>query len=404
MSSCIILLVLLLQVLPDYTEDTFQVPEVPGIIVTHEPVSSGVFVGAPSICILPDGSYRTSVNYTAIEQKDRGSIHRSAIFRSGDRGMSWTRIADIDHQRWSTLFFHGDALYLLGVNRAFGDIVIRRSDDMGLSWTDPQDSISGLLAEGRYHCAPVPVVSFGGKLWRAMEYAEEGREFQAFMMSVPEEADLLRADSWTFSERVPFDPDWLGGNFMGWLEGNAVLTKDRKIVDILRCSLNGRLHSTAAIIGISEDGRNAGFSPDTGFICFPGGSKKFTIHYDPESDKYWSLVNWIQPPYLKYLENFHAGRIRNTLAMVSSRDLSSWIIERIILFHEDMEYHGFQYVDWQFEGPDIVAVSRTAFDDEEGGANSAHDANYITFHRIRNFRDNFNNWPESDGFPAPAEF
>ena len=48
--------------------------------------------------------------------------------------------------------------------------------------------------------------------------------------------------------------------------------------------------------------------------------------------------------------------------------------------------HAFQYIDWLFDGDDIVAVSRTAFDDDEGGACDFHNANYLTFHRFRGFR------------------
>jgi hypothetical protein len=66
--------------------------------------------------------------------------------------------------------------------------------------------------------------------------------------------------------------------------------------------------------------------------------------------------------------------------------LHQWKIERIILSHDDPQKYGFQYVDWQFDGTDIVAASRTAFDDDSGGPPRAHDANYLTFHRIRKFR------------------
>ena len=31
-------------------------------------------------------------------------------------------------------------------------------------------------------------------------------------------------------------------------------------------------------------------------------------------------------------------------------------------------------------------MSRTAFDDDEGGAIRQHDANYLTYHEIKNFR------------------
>ena len=51
-------------------------------------------------------------------------------------------------------------------------------------------------------------------------------------------------------------------------------------------------------------------------------------------------------------------------------------------------YHGVQYVDWLFEGNDIVAVIRTAWEDEEGQAHNQHDSNYILFRRVENFAEN----------------
>ena len=39
-----------------------------------------------------------------------------------------------------------------------------------------------------------------------------------------------------------------------------------------------------------------------------------------------------------------------------------------------------------FDGEDIAAVSRTAWDDGLGGAEALHDANLMTFHRIQAFR------------------
>jgi len=79
-------------------------------------------------------------------------------------------------------------------------------------------------------------------------------------------------------------------------------------------------------------------------------------------------------------------RTRNTQALCSSKDLINWEVRKIVLQHPDMTRHGFQYVDWQFEGRDIIFVSRTAYDDGVGGANNQHDANYMTFHRIKRYR------------------
>jgi hypothetical protein len=82
-----------------------------------------------------------------------------------------------------------------------------------------------------------------------------------------------------------------------------------------------------------------------------------------------------------------AGSIRNTLALMRSKDLTDWEIRSILLYHPDIRHHGFQYPDWLFDGDDLIAAIRTAYDDGQGGAHNAHDANYLTFHRFRNFRE-----------------
>jgi len=366
---------------------------VPGTVIRHEPASGGVYVGAPSIAIMPDGSYLVSMNFTSIQGGDHGKVHRTAVYASTDAGKSWILLTELDQQRWSTIFSHRGLTYLMGVDQAFGNAVIRKSTDGGKTWSSPVDPKNGLLAEGRYHCAPVPVILYKGRIWRAMEDALEGREFRAFMMSAPVDADLMDANSWTFSQKLGFDRAWCDQSMLGWLEGNAVVTPDQQVVDFLRCGFKNRKHSTAAMVHISPDGKNASFDPTRDFVHFPGASKKFTIRYDSLSNKYWSLVNWIQPADMLLLEQKRASQIRNTLALVSSKNLSDWIVERIILYHPDTEYHAFQYVDWQFENEDLIAVSRTAFDDAFGGADSYHNANYITFHRIRDFRDSYNPFP-----------
>jgi hypothetical protein len=75
------------------------------------------------------------------------------------------------------------------------------------------------------------------------------------------------------------------------------------------------------------------------------------------------------------------------LALANSPDLRHWTVRNIVLYHPDVANHAFQYVDWLFDGDDLIAVSRTAFDDGLGGAHRAHDANFLTFHRIKNFRN-----------------
>jgi len=191
-------------------------------------------------------------------------------------------------------------------------------------------------------------------------------------MSAPADVDLLKAENWTMSNRLDFDQEWPG---RGWLEGNVVVTPDNNLVNILRVEYQEE--EKAAIVQVSEDGKSVRFDPQKDFIDFFGGTNKFTIRYDPETKRYWSLVSKQKNP----------DAYRNALTLVSSADLRSWKVESVILQHPDSVKHAFQYIDWLFEDRDIIAVSRTAYDDGLGGAYRAHDANYLTFHRIHNFRE-----------------
>ncbi len=355
---------------------------VPGVVIDHVPASTGQYIGSPSLAILPDGKYVASHDLFG-----KGSTRdQTVVFQSGDKGQTWTRISEITGQWWSSLFFHQGALYLMGTSCEYGFCVIRKSLDGGVTWTIPTDKSNGLLFDdGKYHTAPVPVVIHKGRIWRAMEDAQGpgdwGSHFRAFMMSAPVESDLLQASNWTSSNRLGRDPSWLDGTFGGWLEGNAVVTPQGGIVDILRAD-SPRDDEKAAIIEISEDGKQATFDPATGFVDFPGGSKKFSIRYDVETGLYWSLVNYIPQGF----RNNKAPSTRNTVALVSSPDLRSWQVKARILHHPDVSVHAFQYLDWLFEGKDLAVVSRTAYDDGLGGAHNFHDANYMTFHRIEGFR------------------
>ena len=358
---------------------------VPGVVIDHSPASSGIYIGSPSLAVLPNGDYVASHD----EFGPKSSEHSRAvshIFQSQDRGAHWKKVATIDGAFWSTLFTHRGALYLIGPDKHHGNVLIRRSTDGGVTWTSPTNGTTGLLrGDGEYHCAPMPVIEHAGRLWRAMEHREPaiawGINYRAGVLSVTVDAELLNATNWTSSNFLPSDRAWNGGDMGAWLEGNAVVTPAGELVDILRVQTKSP-DEKAAIVRISPDGKTASFDPATGFIKFPGGAKKFAIRYDAQTKRYWSLASIV-------LDQFRAnnpGSIRNTLALTSSSDLLNWEVRSILLRHPDVAKHGFQYVDWLFDGEDIIAACRTAYDDDQGGAHNAHDANFLTFHRFANFR------------------
>jgi len=361
---CVMLAILLL----GFLKVTASADPPPGVIIDRSPDFARVYIGSPSLAVLLDGRYVASHDFFG----PGTSYDETGIFGSDDRGKTWTPLGRLKGQWWSNLFIHRGDLYILGVSERYGSVVIRRSRDGGRTWTTPDDEKTGRLTEGNgYHCAPMPVVEHAGRLWRAMEDNGAGggwgNHFRAIMMSCPTDVDLLDRDSWTFSEP-------LSGREVvprGWLEGNAVVTPDQKIVNILRIGQRGS--EKAAIVRVTEDGRSSTFDPKTDIVDFPGGANKFTIRYDKVSKRYWSLVN----------KEANPAAYRNVLMLTSSADLQTWRVESILLRHRDSQYHGWQYPDWHFEGDDIIAVSRTAWD----GAHRAHDANFMTFHRIKNFRN-----------------
>jgi hypothetical protein len=362
-------------------------PDLPGNLVSYSPSASNKYVGSPGLAKLPDGSLVASHD----EFGGGSTMNTSAVtrvFRSTDRGVTWTPVAVIQGAFWSTLFVHRGALYLLGVNRQYGDVVIRRSNDGGHTWTTPGSASTGLLAGGgQYHCAPMPVIEHGGRLWRAMERRDPASgwapNFRSGMMSAPAGADLLDAAQWTFSNLLPGQSAWLGGEFGGWLEGNAVVDPAGNLVNLLRVDHPGHPEK-AALLSVSTGGLTTSFDPATGFVEMPGGAKKFAIRHDPVSHRYWSLANRVPAD---FQADRHPASTRNTVSLVSSADLRAWTDHGTVLSHPDPTRHGFQYVEWQFDGDDLIATSRSAFIDTAGGAANYHDANHLTFHRIRGFRD-----------------
>lgn len=364
-----------------------EIAKPPGVVVNHIGKETGRYIGSPSLCVLPNGTYIA----THDEFGPRSSEFRSAqtlVFQSKDKGMTWEKITQIDGQFWSNLFFHRGSLYLMGTNKHHGNLIIRKSDDDGYTWTIPYLKSNGLILEGEYHTAPMPIVYQNGRIWRAVEYAtaptsEWGKRYSAMVVSAPVDADLLDAESWQKTNYLSFNSDYLNGNFRAWLEGNAVVDPDGNVVDILRVDIPAGIEEQAAVVRISQDGKIASFDPDRDFIQLPGGSKKFTIRYDERSKRYWMLTNYISPEY----KERHPAGVRNKQALCSSSDLREWMVHQVVLDHPDVEKHGFQYVDWLFEGDDIIFLSRTAYDDDSEGANNNHDANFLTFHRIVNFRN-----------------
>jgi hypothetical protein len=148
-----------------------QSPKVPGVEVNHIPASTKTYIGSPSICILPNGDYvATHDHFGPSSTENQQAL--TAIYKSSDKGKKWKKISEINGQFWSNLFVYQNILYIVGTWKQHGNLIIRRSLDGGISWSAPLNRTTGLLLEGEYHTAPVPIVIHNGRLWRAVENAK----------------------------------------------------------------------------------------------------------------------------------------------------------------------------------------------------------------------------------------
>lgn len=381
--NCTILIVILACFI---TKTVWAQTTPPGVVISHWHAQDKKYIGSPSICILPNGDYVASHDEFG-PNSTASTEGRTYIFKSTDKGKTWKQISRIDGQHWSNIFNIKKDLYILGMNKEHGNIVIRRSADGGESWTTPFDEVHGLLFKGMYHTAPVPILLHNGRIYRALENAKADNEkwpcrYSAVIISAPINCNLLDASNWTHTNSLSSAP-YQNDTFKGWLEGNAVATKEGNVVDIMRAHTIGD-EEKCAILHLDKDNKTLTFS-ENDFIAMPGAAKKFTIRYDKKSKLYWTLVNAVPDTYKWH--GINCDMVRNFLYLASSPDLKHWTLKcELLAYPQDETTHGFQYADWQFEGNDIIFVSRTAYDEEMGTAHNQHDANYMTFHRIKDFR------------------
>lgn len=369
-----------------------DVAEPPGVVIAKSAELRNGMITNPAIVVLPDGNYLAACSGVF---RDETSRPGASFFLSKDKGKSWDVILKNDGQiGFYNLFVHRGALYMIGTASKTGNVIIRRSTNNGKSWTYPEyDFDDGVLLTGRHHSAPVPIVVHQGRIWRAMETYYDGRTKNVFVMSASVDDDLMKASSWVSSNVLSCDKSWIEGNeriFKQWIEGNVVVAPNGKVVNVLRID-EEREGKSAAIVTV-ESPEKIIFDPAKDIVEMPGGGKKFTIRYDSASRRYWALTNAVTDKDRAmthsgiYSEGIHCGLIRNHLTLISSKDLRKWSVNDTIITSNNPFFDGFQYVDWQFDGNDIVAVIRTAMGESRGLPTRQHDANMFLFRRVENFR------------------
>ena len=340
---------------------------------------SGRYLCSPSIVRHPNGSLLASMDVFEGNRPQNLTL----LFESKDNGQTWHHISDIFPSFWGRLFIHKGELYLISVSTEYGDLLIGKSTDGGRTFCQPTVIFRGgcKCDENGIHKNPQPVVRYNHRLWNTLEWGswKKGGHSQ-MVVSIDEDADLLKAENWLLSEPVPYDETWEGaakGKSAGILEGCAVIGPDNKLYVISRYEIRNCEPSYGLAIVFKVDDRN----PEAPLefkrtMKFDGNHSKFIIKRDEKTGMYYSIIARI-----KDKENNDA---RNICSLVKSPDLVTWTLVKDIWNYEDSPKAkvGFQYVDWFFEGDDILMLSRTAMND----AHSFHDSNYSKFFVVKDFR------------------
>ena len=339
---------------------------------------SGRYLCSPSLVRHPDGYLLASMDVYAGGYPQNLTI----IYRSDDDGKSWYYVSELMPSFWGKMFIHRGELYMLSVSTEYGDLLIGKSVDGGKTFSAPVTLLRGSNGKNGndgVHKNPQNIVRYNGRIYETLEWGTwSNTDFAhaAMVMSCDENDDLLDPQSWSFTEPVKFAhfvPE-LSDMPMNpqMIEGTLAVSPDGKLYNHMRFGMGG--HSIVYKVNTDDPDAPLEFSR---LMKFPANLSKFMIKFDEITGKYFSVAT------IGYLDS-NKYWYRDYLVLMSSADLVDWKIEKDIFDYRgvDGKHIGFQYVDFEIDGDDIIFLCRTSFN----GAHDFHDSNYSTFHRIKNFR------------------
>ncbi len=341
---------------------------------------SGKYLCTPSLLQHPDGYLLASMDLYAAHFPQNLTL----IFRSDDKGETWYHYTELFPCFWGELFLKDGDVYMLATSTEYGDLLIGKSTDGGKTFGEPTVIFRGSCsyASAGWHKSSMPIIEHRGRLWTGIDYGAHSQGMHmSGLLSVAANADLLDADSWTMTELLHYDQCWQGavaGDFRGFIEGNAVALPNGEIGEILRYSTDQGTprYGLVPILKGDVDNPEKQLTFEK-FVSFPGNLSKFNILFDDVSKRYYTVYSRIT--------NENCPRMRNVLALAYSENLQNWIqaCELLDYSHCNPQEVGFQYVSFRFDGNDLIYLCRTAVNK----ANNFHDSNYITFHRVKDFRN-----------------
>jgi hypothetical protein len=370
------------------------------------------------------------------QRQKGGRSWQGRVYTSDDGGETWQHRVSFPFMH-ARPFVASGAVYVLG---HAGDLMVIRSDDGGETWSEPTH-----LTEGQHwHQAPCNVHYANGCIYLVMERRTTCDikswyvgEMAPVLMRARVGDDLTRRENWTFASEMSFrdtipdaenDPqiDYFGVPFfacpypsgtntapgrncapMGWLESNVVQFTDpdhiwhdpsnRTFHLWMRAHTGGTGY--ACIAKVVEEGPEPGTGPmatmlekaPSGktmlYVPCPGGQMKFHVLYDETTRLFWLLStqatdSMTRPDRLPDDRYNLPNNERRRLQLHFSKNMVDWCFAALVAAGP-VEKASRHYASMVFDGEDLLVLSRSG----DQRANTPHDGNLITFHRVPEFRN-----------------
>lgn len=332
--------------------------------------------------------------WSSERRMDRSFIH---VVRSTDGGNTWQPTSELRYYS-AVPWTHRGKLYLFankpGTQFRNDDLLLLRSDDGGKTWSDPVT-----LFKGHFWNCHTGIVQHDDRLYWAMgdlSFGMQKRGPRAIAGDLS--GDPMRAEAWRISNAVPFP---------GFPESMRAARFAERSSSYLECNVvevNGRLRilntvkphgqtttNLSGVFDLKDDGKDLALS-FTQFHPLPGGHLKFCVIRDEVSGLFWATSNfavdgqgifdwWKEAAKTESYQGAPGGNDRRFLMLLYSMDALNWFQAGCVAQAGKIS-QSFMYGKPVVDGNDLVVISRSSVN-----APNQHDADYATFHRVKNFRE-----------------
>lgn len=341
-------------------------------------------------------------------EERRATQSRVHLVRSTDQGRTWQPASELPY--YSAIpFVHAGRLYLFanlgGTRYRNNDLLLLRSDDGGKTWSEPVT-----LFKGHYWNCHTGIVVKNNTLYAATDNLGLGSSYGS-VVDLKKDArrgscvvagdltrDLMDPAAWRISNTVPLKPiprELVAPKYAA--NNNGDLYLEPNVIEVA-----GKLRVLATVKPSRQTSANLGVVMDltdtegklelsfAQYFSMPGGLLKYCVIWDEPSKMFWATANLVvdSQGVFDWWEKGNergnywgtGGNDRRTLMLQYSLDGINWIQAGCIAQAPKIS-QSFMYARPVVDGDDLAVISRSSVN-----APNQHDADYATFHRVKNFR------------------